>query len=303
MATPAIRTARTSVVTAKTSAGSLLLSKTTPFSSFRATTHAASYTTRSSRSFSKEICPSRTGFSLLHFNLHRIVHGSATGSSRVGSVRQVSGFGFSGFDGGAPIPGRSKWDLPEKTSGSTIADQPSSSTSLSQSTSTSTGGAWDAIKDDIHKELSNAPEDSQSNIESNLKKLAAISRGKEQRTASKHRLKRKNEFNDFLKFVLTSRTFFIWVFFKSCLVLKKKQAYSPYLVISQLPSTVMPDDIQRMALTEDSIVDIIYHRNQYMEFRNRVTVVFRSATDAVEFLTQKYGKFLAGHKLNMSMVR
>jgi len=39
-----------------------------------------------------------------------------------------------------------------------------------------------------------------------------------------------------------------------------------------------------------------------MEFLNRVTVVFKSATDAVEFLTQRYGKFLAGHKLKMSMV-
>lgn len=85
-------------------------------------------------------------------------------------------------------------------------------------------------------------------------------------------------------------------------VLRRKQAYSPYLIISQLPSTVMPDDIQRMAVSEDSIVDIIYHRNQFMEFLNRVTVVFKSATDAVEFLTQRYGKFLAGHKLKMSMV-
>ncbi|GJJ76390.1 hypothetical protein EMPS_08749 [Entomortierella parvispora] len=85
-------------------------------------------------------------------------------------------------------------------------------------------------------------------------------------------------------------------------VLKRKQAYSPYLIISQLPPTVMPDDIQRMAVAEDSIVDIIYHRNQFMEFLNRVTVVFKSATDAVEFLTQRYGKFLSGHKLKMSML-
>ncbi|KAI1320104.1 hypothetical protein EDD11_002076 [Mortierella claussenii] len=85
-------------------------------------------------------------------------------------------------------------------------------------------------------------------------------------------------------------------------VSKKKQAYSPYLLISQLPSTVMPDDIKRLAISKDSITDIIYHRNQFMEFQNRVTVVFRSATDAVEFITQKYGKFLTGHKLNMNML-
>ncbi|KAG0214295.1 hypothetical protein BGX28_002403 [Mortierella sp. GBA30] len=85
-------------------------------------------------------------------------------------------------------------------------------------------------------------------------------------------------------------------------VLNKKQAYSPYLLISQLPPTVMPDDIKRMAITEGSILEIIYHRNQYMEFLNRITVVFRSATDAVEFITQKWGKFLSGHKLAMNML-
>ncbi|KAK3825448.1 MAG: hypothetical protein J3Q66DRAFT_327785 [Benniella sp.] len=85
-------------------------------------------------------------------------------------------------------------------------------------------------------------------------------------------------------------------------VTKKRQAYSPYLLISSLPSTVMPDDIKRMSVSEGSITDIIYHRNWYMEFQNRVTVVFRSATDAVEFITQKYGKFLGGHKLNMNLL-
>lgn len=39
-----------------------------------------------------------------------------------------------------------------------------------------------------------------------------------------------------------------------------------------------------------------------MEFQNKVTVVFRSATDAVDFITQKYGKFVSGHKVNMTMV-
>ncbi|KAF9191085.1 hypothetical protein BGZ51_007794 [Haplosporangium sp. Z 767] len=85
-------------------------------------------------------------------------------------------------------------------------------------------------------------------------------------------------------------------------VTKKKQSYSPYLLISGLPSTAMPDDIKRMAVTEGSIKEIIYHRNQYMEFQNRVTVVFRTATDAVDFITQKYGKFLGGHKLNMNLL-
>ncbi|KAG0308477.1 hypothetical protein BGZ98_007837 [Dissophora globulifera] len=85
-------------------------------------------------------------------------------------------------------------------------------------------------------------------------------------------------------------------------VTKRKQAYSPFMLITQLPSTVMPDDIKRMASSEGSIKDIIYHRNQYMEFQNRATVVFRSATDAVEFITQKYGKFLGTHKLNMTLV-
>ncbi|KAG0003742.1 hypothetical protein BGZ79_000141 [Entomortierella chlamydospora] len=83
---------------------------------------------------------------------------------------------------------------------------------------------------------------------------------------------------------------------------KRKQAYSPYLWISQLPSAVMPDDIKRMEISEGSITDIIYHRNQYMEFLNRVTVVFRSATDAVEFITQNYRKYLGGHKLVMNML-
>jgi len=64
----------------------------------------------------------------------------------------------------------------------------------------------------------------------------------------------------------------------------------------------MPDDIKRMAVSEGSITDIIYHRNRYMEFQNRATVVFRSATDAVEFIAQKYGKFLGGHKLSMNLV-
>ena len=91
--------------------------------------------------------------------------------------------------------------------------------------------------------------------------------------------------------------------FLDAIVTKKKQAYSPYLLISQLPSTVMPDDIRRLADSKDSIKDIIFHRNQFMEFQNKVTVVFRSATDAVDFITQKYGKFVGGHKLNMTMVR
>ncbi|KAF9573188.1 hypothetical protein EC968_008930 [Mortierella alpina] len=85
-------------------------------------------------------------------------------------------------------------------------------------------------------------------------------------------------------------------------VSNRKQAYSPYLLISQLPSTIMPDDIKRMAITEGSIMDVIYHRNQFMEFQNKVTVVFRSATDAVEFITQKYGKYLGGHKILMNML-
>ncbi|KAF9332241.1 hypothetical protein BG006_004895 [Podila minutissima] len=84
-------------------------------------------------------------------------------------------------------------------------------------------------------------------------------------------------------------------------VTHRKQAYSPYLLISQLPHTVMPDDIRRLAVNEDSITDIIFHRNAFMEFQGKVTVVFRSATDAVEFITQRYGKFLSGHKLSMNM--
>ncbi|KAG0349057.1 hypothetical protein BG004_002257 [Podila humilis] len=82
----------------------------------------------------------------------------------------------------------------------------------------------------------------------------------------------------------------------------RKQTYSPYLLISQLPHTVMPDDIKRMAVTEDSIADIIYHRTPFMEFQGKVTVIFRSATDAVEFITQRYGKFLSGHRLSMNML-
>ncbi|KAF9948188.1 hypothetical protein BGZ72_009862 [Mortierella alpina] len=85
-------------------------------------------------------------------------------------------------------------------------------------------------------------------------------------------------------------------------VSNRKQAYSPYLLISQLPSTIMPDDIRRMAITEGSMLDVIYHRNQFMEFQGKITVVFRSATDAVEFITQKYGKFLGGHKILMNML-
>ncbi|KAF8938815.1 hypothetical protein EDD21DRAFT_361246 [Dissophora ornata] len=85
-------------------------------------------------------------------------------------------------------------------------------------------------------------------------------------------------------------------------VTKKRQAYSPYILVSQLPPTVMPDDIKRMAVSEGSITDIIYHRNQYMEFQNRATIVFRSATDAVEFIALKYGKFLGGQRLNMTML-
>ncbi|KAF9089851.1 hypothetical protein BGX29_011817 [Mortierella sp. GBA35] len=119
---------------------------------------------------------------------------------------------------------------------------------------------WDPVKGSSIPEPVPV-EDSQANIELNLKKLKAISK-----------------------------------------VTNKKQAYSPYLLISQLPSTVMPDDIRRMADSKDSIKDIIFHRNQFMEFQNRVTVVFRSATDSVDFITQKYGKFLNGHKLNMNML-
>ncbi|KAG0264262.1 hypothetical protein BG011_007152 [Mortierella polycephala] len=85
-------------------------------------------------------------------------------------------------------------------------------------------------------------------------------------------------------------------------VTKKKQPYSPYLLISGLPSTTMPDDIKRMATTKGSIVEIIYHRSQFMDFQNRVTVVFRAATDAVDFIVQKYGKFLGGHKLQMNLL-
>ncbi|KAF9437281.1 hypothetical protein BGZ76_001343 [Entomortierella beljakovae] len=118
------------------------------------------------------------------------------------------------------------------------------------------GMLWETLKEELEDK-----ENSQANIQMNIKKLDAISK-----------------------------------------VTKRKQAYSPYLWISQLPSTVMPDDIKRMEVTEGSIIDVIYHRNRYLEFLNRVTVVFRSATDAVEFLTQKYGKFLGGHKLTLSML-
>ncbi|KAF9120915.1 hypothetical protein BGW39_010987 [Mortierella sp. 14UC] len=119
---------------------------------------------------------------------------------------------------------------------------------------------WDTLKGPLSDEPMSV-EDTQANIELNLKKLQAISK-----------------------------------------VTNKKQAYSPYLLITQLPSTVMPDDIKRMADSKDSIKDIIFHRNQYMEFQNKVTVVFRSATDAVNFIAQKYGKFLGGHKLVMNML-
>jgi hypothetical protein len=137
----------------------------------------------------------------------------------------------------------------------------------------------------------------------NLKKLEAISRGT-------RRLGKEREIIVFVTWIangegLTFTNPDLHHRQSSCvgLVTKKKQAYSPYLLISSLPPTVMPDDIRRMAVAEGSITDIIYHRNKYMEFQNRITVVFRSSTDAVEFIAQKYGKFLGGHKLNMNMVR
>ncbi|KAF9114300.1 hypothetical protein BGX27_011201 [Mortierella sp. AM989] len=156
-----------------------------------------------------------------------------------------------------------KWEIPDKptatllpptTAGVSAAPTPATPTIVS-------ARVWDTLKEEITSELKEDKENSQSNIQMNLKKLEAISK-----------------------------------------VLKRKQAYSPYLWISQLPSTVMPEDIRRMEITKDSIADIIYHRNQHMEFLNRVTVVFRSATDAVEFMTQKYGKYMSGHKLVMSML-
>ncbi|KAF8983877.1 hypothetical protein BGZ46_009334 [Entomortierella lignicola] len=160
------------------------------------------------------------------------------------------------------------WDNPNnsasKTSTATLSSssQSAPSTGISESPASKIVSArvWDALKEEISGDLEDK-ENSQSNIQMNIKKLEAISR-----------------------------------------VTKRKQAYSPYLWISQLPTTVMPDDIKRMEISEGSITDIIYHRNQYMEFLNRVTVVFRSATDAVEFITQKYGKYLSGHKLVMNML-
>ncbi|KAG0259924.1 hypothetical protein DFQ27_003814 [Actinomortierella ambigua] len=64
----------------------------------------------------------------------------------------------------------------------------------------------------------------------------------------------------------------------------------------------MPDDIKRMAKAEDDIVAIIYHRNDYMGFLGKATVVFKSATTATEFLTQHFGKFMSGHRLSMTML-
>ncbi|KAG0223068.1 hypothetical protein BGW42_006109 [Actinomortierella wolfii] len=81
----------------------------------------------------------------------------------------------------------------------------------------------------------------------------------------------------------------------------RRQAYSPYVLISKLPPTVMPDDIKRMARSEEDIITIIYHRNDYMDFLGRVTIVFKSATSATEFLTQQFGKFMSGHRLSMTM--
>lgn len=183
-----------------------------------------------------------------------------------GQSRNLSGFGGFGSGKGGdsgktpslPPSFRtgSKWDMPARPS-DTSATTP---TSLLKRPIVPTPRAWDSLKG--RQAADPVPvEDSQANIELNLKKLNAISN-----------------------------------------VTKKKQAYSPYLLISQLPSTVMPDDIRRLADSKDSIKDIIFHRNQFMEFQNKVTVVFRSATDAVDFITQKYGKFVGGHKLNMTML-
>lgn len=176
--------------------------------------------------------------------------------------------GFSGFGSGkgsdsgktSSLPPSfrtgSKWDMPARPS-DTSATAPSP---LLKRPIVPTPRSWDSLKG--RQATDPVPvEDSQANIELNLKKLNAISN-----------------------------------------VTKKKQAYSPYLLISQLPSTVMPDDIRRLADSKDSIKDIIFHRNQFIEFQNKVTVVFRSATDAVDFITQKYGKFVGGHKLNMTML-
>ncbi|KAF9926572.1 hypothetical protein FBU30_003859 [Linnemannia zychae] len=149
-----------------------------------------------------------------------------------------------------------KWDMPGRPTDATTAKP----TSLLTRPIVPTPRAWDTLKESENVKPVHV-EDSQANIEANLKKLSAIAKGT-----------------------------------------NKKQAYSPYMLISQLPPTVTPDDIRRMADSKDSIKDIIFHRNQFMEFQNKVTVVFRSATDAVDFITQKYGKFLGGHKINMNML-
>ncbi|KAF9910533.1 hypothetical protein EC991_006351 [Linnemannia zychae] len=185
-----------------------------------------------------------------------------------GQSRTVSGFtGGSGNGKGGNDLGSSsslppsfrtgsKWDMPVRPSDTTKA----APASLLTRPIVPTPRTWDTIKES-HTAEPVSVEDTQANIELNLKKLQAISKAT-----------------------------------------NKKQAYSPYLLISQLPPNVMPDDIKRMADSKDSIKDIIFHRNQFMEFQNKVTVVFRSATDAVDFIAQKYGKFLAGHKLVMNML-
>ncbi|KAG0322799.1 hypothetical protein BGZ97_003738 [Linnemannia gamsii] len=188
--------------------------------------------------------------------------GSRTNQSR--GLSGFSGFGSGGKGGdtgkvSSPPPSfrtGSKWDMPARPSNTTTI----SPTPVLKRPIVPIPRTWDSLKDPLKSDPVPV-EDSQANIELNLKKLKAISS-----------------------------------------VTKKKQAYSPYLLISQLPSTVMPDDIRRLADSKDSIKDIIYHRNQFMEFQNKVTVVFRSATDAVDFITQKYGKFMSGHKLNMTML-
>jgi hypothetical protein len=206
--------------------------------------------------------------------------------------------GFSGFGSGgkggdtgkvsSPPPSfrtGSKWDMPARPSNTTTI----SPTPVLKRPIVPIPRTWDSLKDPLKSDPVPV-EDSQANIELNLKKLKAISSGTHRSVLSLRSelscVFRPSAANLCLSFIVT----------------KKKQAYSPYLLISQLPSTVMPDDIRRLADSKDSIKDIIYHRNQFMEFQNKVTVVFRSATDAVDFITQKYGKFMSGHKLNMTMV-
>ncbi|KAG0049736.1 hypothetical protein BGZ83_005443 [Gryganskiella cystojenkinii] len=259
------------------SAGPLLSSGSAPFSFCKSTiSQTASYTTFASRSILKDVCLSKSRSLGSLFNWHGAVNCPVKQGSNLVRVRFVSGFGLSGFDGGDPpsLGGRSKWDAPEQPAGTKTTattaitepkpepSSPSPSPSAPQPTKASSRGR---SKAEILADVN--------------KELSNAPEGSQ--AIIKSNLKKLEALSK---------------------VTRMRQAYSPYIIISKLPSTVMPDDIHRMAVTKDSIVDIIYHRNTYLEFSNRITVVFRSATDAVEFLTQKYGKFLAGHKLIMRML-